>query len=287
MADHFHVTTGAVYHGIWPAGFIEPNRRLYDYELVWFASGTGKVIVGSRVYFFSPGCILLIPPEIVHCTVADGPVERWCIHFDWYGDCAFHRNGSGPGRFFVYDTPEKNNYDPELAAAPPELEGVSFPHFCRTVPEEIYQYIRTFFLHRNRDGLAAAGAFYLALSGILQTRPHHAETVSLLMKAKSVIDREFAAPGLSPGAVARSCHISVNYLNRLFKETFGVSTGDFIVNRKLAHAEKLLTDTGNSIKEIAAMCGYRDYNYFIRQFRAKKGITPGRLRHPGAKKSPE
>ena len=274
----FHITTGAVWHGVWNAGKIEPNRRLYDFELVWFSSGKARVIVGNEVYECLPGSVIIIPPEAVHCTVADSAVERWCIHFDWYGDCRCHDDPQEKESYFVYDTPANDRFVPSLAAAIPDLPGVTFPHFCRSVPGEVYKYIRDFFSLHGRDVLGADGSFLLALSGALNSHPHTSQAVSVLLKAKSCIDREFSSSTLTASAVAESCGITVNYLNRLFKETFGVTTTGFIISRRLEYAETLLADSGLSIKMAAEMCGFNDHNYFIRLFKAKKGITPGTLR---------
>ena len=272
------ITIGAVWHGVWHAGCIEPNRRLYDFELVWFSSGTGRVIIENEVYDFFPGSVIIIPPQVQHCTVAESAVERWCIHFDWYGDCSFHKASPASEEYFVYDTPDGGNFIPELVAAAPDSFDVTFPHFCRTVPREVYSNIRDFFSCRKRDYISAMGYFLLALGGVLNSQPHNDGAVSVLLMAKGIIDKKFDFPELTPSYVASRCNITVNYLNRLFRETFGMTTSDFIISRRLEYAETLLTDNSLTVKETALKCGFSDHNYFTRLFKAKKGITPGRLR---------
>lgn len=122
------------------------------------------------------------------------------------------------------------------------------------------------------------GSFMLALDAILSSKSHQAAGTSILLRAKGIIDREFSVPELSPRGVASKCGISVNYLNRLFRGTFGVPTGEFIISRRLELAETLLANGDLSVKETAIRCGFNDHNYFSRVFKAKKGVTPGNLR---------
>ena len=271
-------TFGAHWHGVWQKGRIEPNRRLYDFELVWFSSGRGRVIIGKEEYCCFPGSVIIIPPETVHCTVADTNVERWCIHFDWYGDCRCHYDPPEKESYFVYEDPADNKYNKDYAALYPALPGVAFPHFCRTVPQDTYKYIREFFSCCTADVIAASGFFMLALSGILNASTHQSSPVSILLKAKSLIDREFSDPGMSAGSVAASCNVSVNHLNRLFQTTLSITTTSYIQARRLEYACTLLANSSLAIKEIALLCGFNDHNYFSRLFRAEKGITPGKLR---------
>lgn len=275
---YFSITLGRVWHGVWQSRRIEPNRRLYDFELVWFSSGTGKVFLENEVCECFPGSVILIPPGVLHCTVADSSVERWCIHFDWFGDCRFHADPPDKESFFVYDDQTGNTFVPEYAAKYPDIPGVTFPHCCRSVPGKVYQYIREFFAVYKNDKMSALGFFLLALSGILNAGTQRPRSANVLFRAKSFIDREFSDPSLSAGKVAENCQITVNYLNRLFRVTLGVSTTEYIQTRRLEQAETLLADTGKTIKEISGECGFNDHNYFSRIFRMKKGVTPGRLR---------
>ena len=275
---NFTVTLGNFWHGVWQNHRIEPNRRLYDFELVWFASGTGRVIIENEVCECLPGSVIIIPPGVLHCTVADSAVERWCIHFDWFGDCRFHKDPPEKESYFVYEEPFQNRFVPEYAAKYPDIPGVSFPHYCRTVPGEVYQYIREFFAVCKSDRMSALGFFLLALSGILKAGTQQTVSADILFRAKSLIDQTFYDPNLSAGRVAKNNNITVNYLNRLFRENLGVTTTEYILSRRLEYAESLLADTDKTIKEISGECGFNDHNYFSRIFRMKKGVTPGALR---------
>lgn len=69
--------------GTFEAGHIEANRRIYNHELVFFSKGSGRVIIKEQVYSCTRGTVIIIPPGVIHCTIADSDLERWCIHFDW------------------------------------------------------------------------------------------------------------------------------------------------------------------------------------------------------------
>ena len=119
-----NITPGTVYHGSWVSGQVERNRRIYDYEFVCFSGGNGRLITSDTTYYCRAGTVIIVPPRTVHCTIADSAVERWCIHFDWYGNCRAHREKE---RIWVF-LDEEESFEPELAAAPPAFEtsiGVS------------------------------------------------------------------------------------------------------------------------------------------------------------------
>ncbi len=73
--------------------------------------------------------------------------------------------------------------------------------------------------------------------------------------------------------------LSKNSMYRLFKDEFNTTANEFILQKKLAYSQELLkTRTDLDITEIAAACGFSDYNYFIRVFRKRFSITPLQFR---------
>lgn len=63
-------------------------------------------------------------------------------------------------------------------------------------------------------------------------------------------------------------------LFRLFKEEYGISPMELVIQERLEKAKDLLR-TNLSVKEVCYACGFNDVNYFVRLFRSRTGITPG------------
>ncbi len=78
--------------------------------------------------------------------------------------------------------------------------------------------------------------------------------------------------------IANTCFYTPSYLARAFKKTFGMSLKDYIYNKRVQHAEKLLVETDESIENIAMSVGYVNKNQFYKLFKKKKGCTPKQFR---------
>lgn len=61
---------------------------------------------------------------------------------------------------------------------------------------------------------------------------------------------------------------------RKFKETIGVSPGDYILQERISRAKEYLKNPYVSITEVCYMAGFQDLNNFIRTFRKMTGLTP-------------
>lgn len=78
--------------------------------------------------------------------------------------------------------------------------------------------------------------------------------------------------------MAGQLHLSMGYLQSLYKKKFGVSCMDDVIRCRVRKAKDLLTNTGETIVSIAAQCGYNNAEHFCRQFKNVCGITPGQYR---------
>ena len=78
--------------------------------------------------------------------------------------------------------------------------------------------------------------------------------------------------------VARECALSVSHFTRSFKETFGISTHQWLIQRRIEHAQQLLRQTTTPIVDIAMRSGFGDQAAFTRTFRQVVGLSPGRWR---------
>lgn len=275
---------GPVWHSTWPPGRVEPNRRIYDYELVYFANGSGRIITGERVYECSTGSAIIIPPGLVHCTVGVTQLERWCIHFDWFGDCGAHRDNPKAEDVFVYND-DPAPYREELAAKDPELPGVSFPVFRETVPQEILLFLRRYFLPESKGvgGMLMRQGVLMQILGLVLRgeEPEAAQTPEsgkLFFKAKNLIDARYLDGGLRVAGVAAEFQITANHLTKLFHAALGMSVMDYIQTRRVDYSRKLLLESNLTVREVAFASGFNDPNYFTRFFQQKTGMTPSRFR---------
>ncbi len=73
-------------------------------------------------------------------------------------------------------------------------------------------------------------------------------------------------------------NISRNALYELFYKEFNVAINDFIITKRINCAKDYLRDSDKSIAEISNLCGFTDYNYFIRIFKSKCNTTPLKYR---------
>jgi two-component system response regulator YesN len=72
--------------------------------------------------------------------------------------------------------------------------------------------------------------------------------------------------------------ISTGYLSILIKKEIGRTYTDYIINKRLEMAKKLLKDDSMSVEEIVYRVGYKDYFHFNKLFKKYIGITPSKYR---------
>ena len=81
-----------------------------------------------------------------------------------------------------------------------------------------------------------------------------------------------------PQEFADSLGISRRYLSRRVKEFFGARLDDFLRERQLAEAVRLLTTTPLSVQQVGAASGFGTEWTFHRCFKAAFGETPAAYR---------
>lgn len=69
-------------------------------------------------------------------------------------------------------------------------------------------------------------------------------------------------------------HISVGYLQSIYKKQFGVSCMQDVLNRRVELAKEYLASSVYSSQKIAQLCGYQSIEHFCRQFKIITGISP-------------
>lgn len=76
--------------------------------------------------------------------------------------------------------------------------------------------------------------------------------------------------------------LTPTYLSRLFHVMTGMGFHHYLTKLRLDHARQLLRETELSVKQIAGQSGFPNAVHFVRRFRERYGIPPGRYREAGA-----
>ncbi len=79
---------------------------------------------------------------------------------------------------------------------------------------------------------------------------------------------------ITTSSIAEAVNYSPNYILRKFKEETGISLNEYIINKRINQATKLLDTTSMSIREICGHLGISDWNYFTKLFKKNIGMTP-------------
>ena len=89
---------------------------------------------------------------------------------------------------------------------------------------------------------------------------------------------EAAEPAAGPGEKTEVSHLHPVYLSRIFKETAGITVGDYINAARRKRAEDLLKNSRLTVLEISRETGFATDNYFCRWFKKKTGMSPDHYR---------
>lgn len=95
----------------------------------------------------------------------------------------------------------------------------------------------------------------------------------LLAEVFTVIDRHRGEP-LSLSDVARELGMTPGHLTTVVRRRTGRTVQEWIIERRMAEARSLLSDTELSVAEVARRVGMSDPGYFSRQFRRTHGASP-------------
>ncbi|MBE9462653.1 helix-turn-helix domain-containing protein [Dyadobacter subterraneus] len=115
--------------------------------------------------------------------------------------------------------------------------------------------------------------------------PNHsasARTTSLFLE---LLERQFPLESPQQKLTIRTAKqyadqlaVHINHLNKVLKETTGLTTTELIAGRILQEAKALLRHTGWSIAEIADSLGFSDFAHFAKFFKNETSFSPGVFR---------
>lgn len=92
--------------------------------------------------------------------------------------------------------------------------------------------------------------------------------------AVDYIHTHFRSEQITVESLACMCSVSETYFRKIFRQIYGQSPSQYIINLRLECASQLLASRLYTIAEVSKKSGFSDTKYFSRLFKIKNGITP-------------
>lgn len=133
---------------------------------------------------------------------------------------------------------------------------------------------------RDRELESAAIAYDLLTTAAKYSRPRQTtqSDEKLIDAAIALILETLDNPDLNVDELASQLKTHRSTLSRRFRKVTGKTVIGHIIDLRMQNAAHLLKHSISSINEIALQCGYRNANYFSKQFKATYNTRPSDLR---------
>ena len=152
---------------------------------------------------------------------------------------------------------------------------------CESYPvdkEKLREALKSSPLVTDEYILSAAQILHATASFLVLQRMATLQEGSLASRLDTYITEHFCED-ITAASLCREFEIGRSKLYKLSAELYGCGIAEHIRTLRLNKAKQLLSDHRQmSIADIATVCGFADYNYFIAVFSAQVGISPGAYR---------
>ena len=112
----------------------------------------------------------------------------------------------------------------------------------------------------------------------LRDRVSDHQSKKVLKRALEYIEDNYTQETLSLNTVAGEVNVSANYFSAIFSQAMEVTFIEYVTQKRMEKAKKLLSQTEKQSGDIALEVGYKDPHYFSFVFKKTQGCTPREYR---------
>ncbi|HWT75858.1 MAG TPA: AraC family transcriptional regulator [Mobilitalea sp.] len=257
------------------APFFSHTHNFIELEII--VSGSADHIVEGKNYHIEKGDVLVILPGYVHELQNVDELEIYNFKFDLDKltllDTDIEKL-SGFQSLFLFQPMNKyaHEYNSHMVLSEDKLNHAKL--LCDLILDE---------WNERKEGYKwVIKSYFLALITYL-SRNFSPDTASCSDKvheiAKSVsFIHENLQNKITLLQLSSMACLSERQYSRVFKEIYGLSPIDYVINCRLTLACKMMKNTQLSLQQICIACGFGDKVSFSRLFKTHYQITPGEYR---------
>lgn len=248
-----------------------PRHFEHTYQLIFVVAGRILYRVGDKCYEVSKGGVIVLNTLEDHSLeVLEYPYERYIIQIN-------------PAFF-------------QSAVKYPEIISIFIKHpadfsHLLTITQPIWNKLYDIILEMEREykdkrkywelcvGANLANMFVILCrecADVLSTMKM-GSGVEIAYKVLYYLEHHFTED-ISVDGVAAELFLNKHYIAHVFKDETGFSIMEYVISLRMNKAKSLLTETDQSVTDIATECGYSDFTYFSRIFKKNTGLSPSNFR---------
>lgn len=244
------------------------------FELFFVVEGEGWYSVGDHKFWAKPNDLFLVAPSEIHDPSGLHDATKWIINF---GADALNQTWNDGDLFLML-------HSELLLLSFLRTEDVETRHLrvpAKDIPRWLaqLQQLQSELEDKHLGFTEAARALLMLLLvdtarlAAPQLKQGSIQSCSPLKKVFRFIEANYRYQiGLQE--VAKEVNLSPAYLTDLVRRETGRTVLNWIVERRIAEARRLLLETDKPVNQIAEKVGYLDTGHFIKLFRRHNGATP-------------
>lgn len=242
-----------------------PHRHNY-YTIIWSITATGKHIIDFNEYNIESYSIFFVSPDQVHQIITDPKPTGYVILFtpEFLEKNSIRNDFIANLKLF-----KKSDETPPLQPS---------GHMIKTLKPFAEQMLDAF--HNKGDMYMESIGAYLKLfliecNGHCSLFPGSNTQIievgkTIVKNFKTIVEQNYNRSH-QVKFYADSLNVTPNYLNEVIKSSINVSAKDFIQNRLILEAKRMIIFTEKSGKEIGFDLGFDDPSHFSKFFKSNTG----------------
>lgn len=236
-----------------------------DTELMYVAEGEGLSVVEGITFPMSAGDLIIYQPGFVHNDQYSSSMPSTQVYFIRFRN--YHIAGLNQNRLLA-------------EGGQPIVQTGIYRRQCMAYFAGIYEECAKHEAGYDMLVNNYLQALFLLVIRLISTANGHVvlqDTGALACRAKDYIDHNYDKP-IGIANVAEHLHVSHYHLTHAFRETIRTSPKQYLTDRRVSEARRLLAGSDMSILTIAQSVGYERLSQFDMHFKKQTGTTPRRYR---------
>jgi AraC-like DNA-binding protein len=255
-----HLKVHICYYLAVPEGWGFKDRINEDYHIVFIKGGEGGYRVASSSVPFQKGKIIFVSRGMLHSAFQNSDSPPCII----------------PIRFGVYHN--LSNEPADLGLHPSSFAFIPHDRIeLQQLFEKLYRYYAEGGVHSSALCGAVLSEILIRCRIELAGESPSIEWDARVEKVKRQID-EAPLTRHTSSQLAESAKLSEKYFRKIFRKQYGLTPTEYQTKIRMEYARFLLSESGQSVKQVALSLGYPDPYSFSKQFKQWMGYPPLHLK---------